>query len=54
MKKFILNPWDAGAPKHNRKLRNAAKLALKKAKADWRDFLVSIGWDADAQDFSFN
>lgn len=53
MKKFVINPWDKNAPKHNRKLRNRAKLALKKAKADWRMFLQSIGWPADAQDFPF-
>lgn len=51
MKKFILNPWDA--PKRNRKQRNRAKMALKMAKADWRLFLISIGWKADAQNFPF-
>ncbi len=51
--KFILNPWDANAPKHNRKLRKRAKMALKKAKSDWRLFILSIGWDADAQNFPF-
>lgn len=51
--KFVVNPWDANAPKNTRRQRKAAKMALKRAKADWKDFLVSIGWEADAQEFPF-